>query len=90
MVPPGLRLAVAPVTNRPDDAERLTVRLLLVPGPTRSDVDLPGHRAAAALVTKRPDEAERLTVRAMLGPFLNDDPGLRNRPAPLKWHLGSR
>jgi hypothetical protein len=83
MVPPGFRLAVAPVTNRPEDAERLTERLLLVPEPTRSVVVLPGQRAAAALVTKRPDEAERFTERGIVDPFLNTNPGPRNRPTPL-------
>lgn len=82
MVPPGLRLAVAVVTNRPDEADRLTDRLLLVPGPTRSVVVLLGRRAAVALVTKRPDEAERFTVRAIVRPFPNAYPGLRNRPTP--------
>ena len=62
IVPPGLRLAVDSVTNRPDDAERCTVVELLVPEPTRSVVVFPGQRAAAALETKRPVDAERRTV----------------------------
>jgi hypothetical protein len=83
MVPPGFRLAAALVTNLPDDAERFTERLLPVPEPTRSVVVLPGQRAAAALVTKRPDEAERFTERGIVAPFLNTNPGPRNRPTPL-------
>ena len=66
MVPPGLRRTVASVTNRPVDAERLTLRLFPVPAPTRSVVVVRGDRAAVALVTKRPVRALRLTDRAMV------------------------
>ena len=65
IVPPGLRRAVDGVTKRPVDAERATVRVLLVPRPTRSVVVLPGHRAVVALLTNRPVEAERLTDLAI-------------------------
>lgn len=65
MVPPGLRFAAASVTKRPVDADRLTVRLLLVPLPTRSVVVFAGHLATVALLTKRPLPALRLTVLAM-------------------------
>lgn len=65
MVPPGLRRPVASVTKRPVDAERVTVRLLLVPAPMRSVVVLPGQRAAVALLTNRPVDAERLADLAM-------------------------
>lgn len=66
MVPPGLRRTVASVTNRPVDAERLTLRLFPVPAPTRSVVVVRGDLAAVALVTKRPVRALRLTDRAMV------------------------
>lgn len=66
MVPPGLRRTVASVTNRPVDAERLTLRLFPVPVPTRSVVVVRGDLAAVALVTKRPVRALRLTDRAMV------------------------
>lgn len=72
-MPPGFRLAVAWVTNRPLEAERATVRLLPVPEPTLSVVVLAGHRATVALDTNLPLEAERLTDRAISNtPFVGD------------------
>ena len=65
-MPPGLRLPVAVVTNRPVEAERVTARVLPVPEPTRSVVVLPGQRAAVALLTKRPLDADLLTDLAMV------------------------
>ena len=66
IVPPGLRRAVALVTNRPVAADRFTLRLFPVPEPTRSVVVVRGDRAAVAFVTKRPVRALRLTDRAMV------------------------
>lgn len=66
MVPPGFRRAVASVPNRPVEAERFTLLLLLVPEPTRSVVVVRGDRFAVDLVTKRPVRALRLTDRAMV------------------------
>lgn len=66
MVPPGFRFAVEDDTNRPEDAERDTDRLLPVPDPTRSVVVLPGQRATVDLLTNRPVFADLLTDLAML------------------------
>lgn len=68
-MPSGLRRAVAAVTKRPEDADRFTARLLLVPLPARSVVVFPGHRAAVEFETKRPDLAERL-IDPILGTSL--------------------
>lgn len=59
MVPPGSLLPREVGTKRPVAAERVTVRLLLVPDPTRSVVVLLGQRAAADFGTKRPEAALR-------------------------------
>lgn len=53
------------MTKRPDVADRVTERLLEVPGPTLSVVVVRGDRAAWALVTKRPVPALRLTERLL-------------------------
>ncbi|WP_439427346.1 hypothetical protein [Micromonospora sp. LA-10] len=63
IVVPGCRAAVAAVTNRPVLALRLTVRVLLVPRPTRSVVVVRGDRTAVLLRTNRPVLALRATVR---------------------------
>lgn len=73
---------VAPLTNLPVVAERLTDRLFPVPAPTRSVVVLPGHRAVVAFETNRPVLALRLTLRAMVGPpFERDPPRTSHLPA---------
>lgn len=65
IVVPGCRAAVAAVTNRPVLALRDTVRVLLVPRPTRSVVVVRGDRAAVAALTNRPVPALRDTVREL-------------------------
>lgn len=51
------------MTNRPVVADRVTLRRLLVPAPTRSVVVLVGHRAAEAFDTNRPVLADLFTER---------------------------
>lgn len=77
MVPLGSLLPRLSGTKRPVEAERVTVRLLPVPEPTRSVVVFPGHRAAAARETKRPLDALRLTERAIAAPPSRFTPGRR-------------
>ncbi|GLB69503.1 hypothetical protein AHIS1636_39480 [Arthrobacter mangrovi] len=48
------------------EAERCTLRLFVVPEPTRSVVVVRGDLAAVALLTKRPVRALRLTDLAMV------------------------
>ena len=77
-------MMVAPLTNLPVEAERLTDRLLPVPAPTRSVVVFPGHRTVVAFETNRPVLALRLTLRAMAGPpFERDPPRANHLPAVL-------
>src|SRR5665811_1664120 len=76
MVPLGAPLARRSVTNRPDEALRLTVRSLPVPSPTCSVVVLPGHRTTVAFEAKRPVPALRETVRPIrTAPFRGSVPG---------------
>lgn len=83
MVPPGLRLTVASVTNRPVEADRFTDRPLPVPDPTLSVVVFPGHLATVAFATNRPLPALRWMLRAMIGPFPNTFPESEHLPGPL-------
>lgn len=73
MVPPGLRRAVAVVTNRPVRAERFTVRLLPVVPPMRSVTVRAGDLRVVARDMNRPVDALRETERAramMVSPLL--------------------
>lgn len=97
IVPPGSPSARRSVTNRPVEAERRTVRMLLVPDPTRSVVVLLGQRAAAAFETNRPVRALRLTERAMLplqsgprdcGPVAKRPEPARRQPSPNRSETG--
>lgn len=82
-MPPGLRLTVASVTNRPVEADLFTVRLLPLPDPTFSVVVFPGHRATVAFETNLPLPALLLMLRAMMDPSPSTLPGENTCPIPL-------